>query len=152
LFRLATNNADKEDAMGIFDKHENKGKLILRLTVGGLLLLHGIAKMQGGVDWLGGMLQGAGLPAFLRYGVYIGEVIAPILVIVGFFTRPAAAIILINMLVAVLLARRDAMFQLAERGGGAAIELELLFAFGAAAIYCLGSGKFAISRGNGRWD
>jgi len=138
--------------MSIFDKCEDTGKLILRLTVGGLLLLHGIGKMQGGVDWLGGMLQGAGLPAFLRYGVYVGEVIAPIFVIVGFFTRPAAVIIFINMLVAVLMARRDAMFQLAEQGGGAAIELELLYAFGAVAIYCLGSGKYAISRGKGKWD
>ena len=138
--------------MSIFDKCEDTGKLILRLTVGFLLLLHGISKMQGGVDWLTGMLQEHGLPAFLGYGVYVGEVIAPILVIVGFFTRPAAVIVFINMLVAVLLARRDAIFTLAERGGGAAIELELLFAFGALAIYCLGAGKYAISRGRGKWD
>lgn len=138
--------------MSIFDKCEDTGKLILRLTVGGLLLLHGISKAQTGVDWMNDMLAGAGLPGFIRYGVYVGEIIAPIFVIVGMFTRPAALIVFINMLVAVLLARRDAIFTLAERGGGAAIELELLFAFGAVAIYCLGSGKYAISRGRGKWD
>jgi putative oxidoreductase len=138
--------------MGLFDKCEDTGKLILRLTVGVLMLLHGIAKMKGGVDWMSGMLAEAGLPGFIRYGVYVGEVIAPILVIVGVFSRPAGLVIAINMAVAVMLARRDAIFALAEQGGGAAIELELLFGLGGLAIYCLGSGKYALSRGKGRWD
>jgi putative oxidoreductase len=138
--------------MSIFDKCEDAGKLILRLTVGALLLLHGIAKMKSGVGWMSDMLASAGLPGFIRYGVYVGEVIAPILLIVGFFSRPAGLIVFINMLVAVLLARRDAMFHLAERGGGLAIEVELLFALGGLAIWCLGSGKYALSRGNGKWD
>ncbi len=138
--------------MGLFDKHEDGGKLILRVTVGAMLLLHGIAKMKGGVDWMSGMLAEGGLPGFIRYGVYVGEVIAPILVIVGLFSRPGGLIIFGNMLVAVLLARRAAIFALDERGGGASIEVELLFALGGLAIYCLGSGKYAVSRGKGRWD
>ena len=138
--------------MGFLAKHEDSGKLILRLTVGFLLLLHGIAKMKGGVDWMTEMLAGAGLPGFIRYGVYVGEVIAPILLIVGLFSRPAGFIVFCNMLVAVLLVRRDAIFALAEQGGAAAIELELLFALGGLAVYCLGSGKYSISRGKGRWD
>ena len=136
----------------MFARDEDSGKLILRVMVGALLLLHGIAKMKGGVDWMSGMLAEAGLPGFIRYGVYIGEIIAPILVIVGMFSRPAGLIIALNMIIAVLLVRRDAIFALAERGGGAAIEVELLFALGGIAIFCLGAGKYAISRGKGRWD
>jgi putative oxidoreductase len=138
--------------MSILDKCEDTGKLILRLTVGALLLLHGVAKMKGGVDWLTGMLAGAGLPGFIRYGVYAGEVVAPILLILGQFSRPAGLIVAFNMLMAVLLAHRADIFALDPRGGGAAIELQLLFALGGVAVWCLGSGKYAVSRGKGKWD
>ena len=58
--------------------NESTGKLILRVTLGFLILLHGISKLMNGVDWLDGMLADAGLPAFLKYGVYVGEVLAPL--------------------------------------------------------------------------
>ncbi len=138
--------------MHILDKCEDTGKLILRLLIGVLLLFHGIAKAKGGVDWLTPMLAAHHLPAFIRFGVYIGEIVAPILLIVGIFTRPAGAVVFFNMLVAILLVRADAIAKLAERGGGWAIELEVLFALGGAAVYCLGSGKYALSRGRGKWD
>ena len=138
--------------MSIFDKCEDTGKLILRLSVGGLLLFHGIAKTRIGVEWMTGMLENAGLPAFLRFGVYVGEVVAPILLIVGLFSRPAGVVVAINMLFAVLLARRAEMFTIDPRAGGLATELELLYLLGGIAVYCLGSGKYAVSRGKGKWD
>jgi putative oxidoreductase len=138
--------------MSILAKHENGGKLILRLMIGFCLLLHGISKLKGGVGWLTGMLAENGLPGFIAYGVYIGEVVAPILLIVGIFSRPAGLVVAFNMLVAVLLVRRADMFVLSEQGGGWAIELEMLFLLGGLAIYCLGSGKYALSRGRGKWD
>src|SRR6187397_2555680 len=103
--------------MHIFDKCEDTGKLILRLMVGVLMLLHGIAKAKSGVDWMTPMLAAHHLPGFIRYGVYIGEIVAPILLILGIFTRPAGAIVFINMLLAVLLVRADAIGKMAERGG-----------------------------------
>lgn len=138
--------------MSIFDKCDDTGKLILRVMIGALLLLHGIAKMKTGVDWLSGMLASAGLPALLRYGVYVGEVIAPILLIIGLFSRPAGLVLAFNMLVALLLARRDDIFMIEPQGGGASVELELLYLLGGIAVWCLGSGKYAVSRGKGRWD
>lgn len=138
--------------MGLFDKCDDTGKLILRLAVGVLLLLHGISKMQNGVDWLTGMLGSIGLPSFLRFGVYVGEVIAPILLIVGLFSRPAGLVVAINMIVAVLLARRSDIFAIEDMGGGSAIEIELLFLLGGVAVWCLGAGKYSVSRGRGRWD
>lgn len=138
--------------MSIFDKCDDTGKLILRVMLGGLMLLHGIAKMQSGVDWLSGMLTASGLPAFFRYGVYVGEVIAPILLLIGLFSRPAGLVLAFNMLVALLLARRDDIFMIEPQGGGSSIELELLFMLGGIAVWCLGSGKYAVSRGRGRWD
>ncbi len=52
---------------------DDLGKLILRLVLGILVLLHGLSKLDSGIGWIGGMLQGHGLPGFVSYGVYIGE-------------------------------------------------------------------------------
>jgi uncharacterized membrane protein YphA (DoxX/SURF4 family) len=51
---------------------EDIGKLLLRLTLGGLILLHGLGKIAGGVSGISGMLTGIGLPAGLAHGVYLG--------------------------------------------------------------------------------
>ena len=40
------------------------GRLVLRLALGILVLMHGIAKLRGGVGPIEGMLEGAGLPGF----------------------------------------------------------------------------------------
>lgn len=128
---------------------EDAGKLVLRLAVGGLLLFHGIAKVESGVGFIAGALGNAGLPAFIAYGVYVGEIVAPLLMMVGFFARPAALIIAFNMLVAILLVRRADIFVINERGGAWAIELEMFFLLGALAVFLLGSGRYAI--GKGKW-
>jgi putative oxidoreductase len=131
---------------------EDWGKLLLRLTVGVLLLFHGVAKLGGGIGWMAGPLSAIGLPAFVGYGVFIGEIVAPILAIVGKFSRIAGLVIAFNMLAAILLVRRGAILSTNEQGGGWAIELEMLFLLGGVAIFLLGSGRYAISKGRGRWD
>ena len=128
------------------------GKLVLRVTVAGLLLLHGIFKVKNGVAWIGGPLSAVGLPAFLAYGVYVGEVIAPIFVIVGKFTRIAALIMAFDLLMAILLVQRERIFMINPQGGGLGVELETFFCLGSVAIALLGSGRYALSKGQGRWD
>ena len=49
--------------------HEDFGRLLLRLTVGGLMLFHGLHKLIGGIDGIAGMLVAKGLPGFIAYGV-----------------------------------------------------------------------------------
>jgi putative oxidoreductase len=122
----------------------DQGRLILRLAVAGLLLVHGVAKVGGGVGWISDMLGQMGLPGFLAYGAYAGEVLAPLLVLAGVFTRPAALVIAVHMTSALLLARRDAIFTINPQSGGMATEVELLFLFGAVAIALLGSGRYAV--------
>src|SRR3546814_3807409 len=68
------------------------GKLVLRLTLGILLLFPGMAKLSHGVRGIEGMVAAHGLPAFFGWAVYIGEVVAPILLIVGGYTRAAGEI------------------------------------------------------------
>ena len=124
---------------------EDLGKLILRLTVGVLMLLHGVAKISGGVDGIGGMLQSAGLPAALAYGAYVGEVLAPLLVIIGFYARIGALIMVVNMLFAIGLAHMKDIFLLTKTGGWA-IELQAFFLFTALAVALIGPGRYAINR------
>ncbi|CAM5218545.1 hypothetical protein CDEF62S_00852 [Castellaniella defragrans] len=45
---------------------DDLGKLVLRLGLGAFLLLHGAAKLHGGVDWITGMLAARGLPGLYR--------------------------------------------------------------------------------------
>ena len=122
---------------------EDIGKLVLRLTLGILLLLHGVAKIFGGVGGISGMLQGIGLPGVLAYGVYIGEVLAPLLVIIGLFARIGALIIVVNMVTAIYLAHLNDIFTLAKAGGGWALELQGFFLFTAVAVALIGPGRFS---------
>lgn len=130
------------------------GKLILRLTVGGLLLLHGIGKIlqsDMAMSFIQGQLTKEGLPAQIAYGVYIGEVLGPVLVIAGFLSRLGGLAIFINMGMAIFLTKMDKIATL-NPGHGWAPELETLFALGGLAIVFLGAGKISVSRGNGRLD
>jgi len=122
---------------------DDVGKAVLRLTIGLLVLLHGIAKIVHGPDPIVGMLTAQGLPGQLAYLAYVGEVLAPILVIVGLWTRPAALVMAVNMVVAIQLAHRDDVFRL-EKTGGWAIELQAAYLFGAVAIALLGAGALSI--------
>lgn len=130
---------------------DDGGKLLLRLVIGVLILLHGVFKLTHGVGGIGGMLQGLGVPAVAAYGVYVGEVIAPLLLIVGLWTRPAALVIAINMVVAIALAHRQQLTSLTEQGGWA-LELQGLYLFGALAVMLLGAGRYRLAKPGSRWD
>ena len=117
--------------------NESTGKLILRVALGLLILLHGISKLTGGIDWLDGMLADAGLPVFLKYGVYIGEVVAPLAVIAGFYARIGAWLIAVSMLFAFGLAHGSELFSLTENGT-LALEAQYMFFFSAIALALIG--------------
>lgn len=124
--------------------NESTGKLILRLALGAMILLHGIAKLTGGVGGLSGMVTAVGLPSFVAYGVYVGEVVAPVLVLLGWYSRIGAALIAINMIFAIALAHRAEIFSLGNTGGWA-IELQGMFLFTAIAVALIGPGRFSVN-------
>jgi len=125
--------------------YEDIGKLVLRLTLGILMLLHGIAKLRNGVSGIEGLLQSHGLPWLLAYGVFVGEVLGPALVLVGLYTRIGAVFIAINMLFAFGLAHTSQFTDLASDGGWA-LELQGFFFFTAIAVFLIGPGKYSIDR------
>jgi putative oxidoreductase len=124
------------------------GKLVLRVSIGVLLLFHGISKVVKGIGPIMGLVQKAGLPAEIAYLVLIGEVIAPVLLIMGLWTRPAALIVVINMLFAIGLAHTGQLLQLSGNGGWA-LELQGLYLCVALAIAMIGGGRYVASR---RWN
>ncbi|OGB20806.1 MAG: GntR family transcriptional regulator [Burkholderiales bacterium RIFCSPLOWO2_02_FULL_57_36] len=130
---------------------EDLGKLILRSVLAILILMHGIAKIMGGVDFITGLVEKFGLPPALGYLVYAGEVIAPLLVLFGLWTRPAALVIAINMIVAIVLVHSAELFDITKTGGWA-LELQGMFLTGAVAVALLGAGRFSIGGNHGKWN
>lgn len=131
-------------------KNNDFGLLILRITIGFLMLLHGIAKLSGGLDFISGMLVNKGLPGFIAYGVLVGEVLAPVLILIGFRTRIGALLLALNCVTAYFLVHTADTFKLGETGGWA-LELLGLFFLGALALFFTGGGRFAASK-NHKWD
>ena len=124
--------------------NESTGKLILRVALGVLILLHGIAKLKGGIGFITDTVTAAGLPAALAYGVYLGEVLAPLLLIAGWFSRIGAAVIAANMLFAMALVHRAELLSL-NQSGGWSLELQGMFLFTAIALALTGPGRYSVN-------
>ena len=124
---------------------DNIGKLLLRLMLGGMLLFHGIDKAVHGIAFLKGIMHVHGLPEALAYGVFVGEILAPIFLIIGWQSRVWAGVIVVNMAFAVYLTQWSAMLKLGEHGAWA-VETPMFYLLSALVVMFLGSGKYAISR------
>ena len=125
------------------------GILILRVSVG-LLLFHGIHKIQTGLADQMGLFAAKGIPTFLMYLVYVSEVLAPVLIILGIFTRLSAASIVGTILVVLYVAP----FPLMALGphGEWAIELQMLYLFIPLALFFIGPGRFSVRPNkSGNW-
>ena len=143
--------ANKRAAVSSQSTAEDTAKLLLRVVFGVLILLHGIAKVGSGPDFILGLVTKAGLPGTIGYLVYVGEVLAPLLLIVGVWTRVAALVVAINMTVAVLLVHTGQFFSLSKSGGWA-LELQGAYLLIAIAVALLGAGRFSVGGTNGRWN
>lgn len=128
---------------------QDTGKLILRLTLSGLILFHGIHKIIHGIAYMSGPLAAMHLPFFIAYGVYIGEVVAPIFIVIGLWTRIAALVVAFNMVMAVAM-EAWRLAPTLSRGGGWGLELEAFYLLTALAVFFLGPGRYALSRGEGK--
>ena len=122
--------------------------LLLRLTLGGLLLFHGWHKIHAGIGFILGMLSEHGVPAFIGYGIYIGEVVAPILIILGICCRLSAISVIGTMLVAWLLVDMDNTFHLNDVGAWALEDL-MFYIMMSVVLLFLGSGKYSVMKDPG---
>lgn len=118
---------------------------MLRVTLGSMVLLHGVFKLKHGIGFLTPMVQGIGLPPWASYGVYIGEILGPIMVILGLFGRTGAFLIFANMVFAVVLVHRPELFTLGKQGGYA-LELQAMYLFTALSLVLMSPGRYALTR------
>lgn len=124
---------------------DDLGKLVLRLALGIFMLFHGYAKIVKGVSGIEASLIGIGWPAWVAYGVYIGEVIAPLLVIFGFYARLGGLIIVINMIFAIVLSHSHQLYDLG-RSGGWALELQGFFLLTRLVVALIGAGRYGVNK------
>ena len=116
-----------------------------------MLFFHGLGSAVNGFDHVKNAVVQNGLPEFVSYGNLVGELIAPVFVVLGFKSRIAALIVAFNMLMSIVLSHRDIAFQRNDYGGWM-IELNVFYMAAALAVFFMGAGKFSLSGGKGRWD
>lgn len=125
---------------------EDFGKLVLRLGVGGMLLFHGVHKLLTGLDPVKTLLSAHGLPDALAYIAYLGEIVGPLLVLLGLFTRAGAFLIILEILALMVLGGVPRLLRLSA-DGAYGLEAEALYVCGALALLLAGGGRFGLSRG-----
>ena len=134
--------------------------LVVRLTAGGMLLLHGIVKTMAVADkgmaaWAAGFAAGGlarrGIePALpLAYAVLAIETIGALLIVLGLFTRLAAAAAAIEFAVITFVAHWGNGFGFSSAGGG--WEYPLFWGLILFAIALRGGGPYSLDRKLG-WE
>jgi putative oxidoreductase len=83
------------------DRLQPLALVVMRLTLGVIMVAHGYHKVFGGLQHHAQFVASLGLPAWLGYVSAFAEFLGGILVLVGFFTRAAAFVLLVDLLVAI---------------------------------------------------
>ena len=94
------------------------------------------------------MVAAHGIPDAVAYGVYLGEVVGPLMVLLGLFARIGGALIAVNMLVAVFLAGVGQAMTF-NAMGGYALELEAFYFWCGLAVMCSARDASALPVGAG---
>lgn len=131
-------------------KNIDSGLLITRIAIGFPMSVYGISKLIHGVGFIEDLMTMHGLPSFFAYGVFAGEIIAPVLLMIGFRARLAGLIFAANCFTAAMLAQTSNIFKLNEFGGWA-LELLVIYMFVSLSFFFTGAGKYAVSTQN-KWD
>jgi len=83
------------------DRLQPLALVVMRLTLGAIMVVHGSHKVFGGLHHHAQMVAGLGLPGWLGYVSAFAEFLGGLLVLAGFFTRVAAFAVCIDLLVAI---------------------------------------------------
>ena len=126
-----------------FDKYRDMGLLMLRVGIGVMFVIHGFPKISGGPEFWGKLGQATSAlgitfaPVFWGFMAAVSEFLGGILLITGFFFRPAAAMMLMTMIVATSmhLGKGDGLM-----GASHAIEAGILFF----SLLFIGPGRFSL--------
>jgi putative oxidoreductase len=83
------------------DRLQPLALLIMRIALGVIMVAHGYHKVFGGLQQFSHMVGSMGLPAWLGYVAAFIELVGGLLILAGFFTRPAAFALCIDLAVAI---------------------------------------------------
>jgi putative oxidoreductase len=110
----------------------------MRLAVGGVFLLHGIGKFERGIGATAHMLAAMGFPFATIFAVILVaiETVGAICVLLGILTRAWAAVMALEMAVAILAVKLP---------GHGNFELEALLLAGAVTLVALGDGPLSVA-------
>ncbi len=87
--------------MRYLDRLQPLALLVMRLTLGAIMVTHGFHKVFGGLHHFSSMVSGLGMPAWLAYVAAFVEFLGGLLVLAGLFTRVAAFAIAVELSVAI---------------------------------------------------
>lgn len=137
-----------------FDSESTVAAAIARVTVGGVLLPHGLQKTIGmfggyGFDGTMGFFTGTlGLPWIVAFLVIMAESLGAISLILGFCTRFSAASLIVVMIGAMTMGHFEHGFFMnwfgAQKGEG--IEYHLLVVGMALSLVVSGAGRWSVDR------
>lgn len=121
--------------------------LVLRIALGVMFLAHGLTKVfvftPAGTA---GFFQSIGFPGFLAYPVIAFEVLGGLLLVLGVFTRPIAALAVVQLFVASTVHFGNG-WAFGNQGGG--WEYPIFLTVSALALALLGEGALALRPGKG---
>lgn len=123
--------------------------LVLRVTVGIVLLAHGLAKLDGGVENFAGSVGSMGIPFPIAtaYATVAIEVLGGAMLVLGLGTRVWAVLATLLMVGTTLVVKWDA--GLLGASGRSGMEVDLLVLAGALAIALLGPGRVSVDHAVG---
>jgi putative oxidoreductase len=90
-----------EDDLRYLDRLQPLALLLMRLTLGAIMVAHGFHKVFGGLHHHADFVHSLGLPAWLGYVSSFTEFLGGLLILAGLFTRPAALAVCIDLVVAI---------------------------------------------------
>jgi putative oxidoreductase len=129
------------------DRLQPLALLLMRLTLGAIMVVHGSHKVFGGLHHHAELVAGLGLPGWLGYLSSFTEFFGGLFVMAGMFTRAAAFAICIDLSVAIWKVHLHKGFT-----GDGGIEFPLAAASLAFALIFFGAGSIALDhvlRGGG---
>lgn len=124
-------------------KNENLAKFILAFSVGFLMLFHGYSILNHGVGIIEEKFTNLGLPGFLANGAYLGEIVAPIMLIIGVRVKIASLLIIGTMIGAIGLVYLGDVFSLTKTGAWA-IEVQVFYILTSIVIFFQGESKYSL--------
>ena len=124
--------------------NQNYGALITRVSLGSILLSHGLLKVfVFTIPGTVGFFASLGLPAIAAYLTIFAEVVGGTAIIVGLYTR-LAALLSIPLLLGALWVHAGYGWVFSSEGGG--WEFPLLLVVLASAVALQGNGPFALRK------